>query len=112
MEYLFDIWENIRELIDRNDRVLLLIDYDGTITPIVERPEFAILSEETIELLRSISGLSGYTLCIVSGRPLGDIKKLVGIENIYYVGNHGLEAEGPEVNYMNPDAIKTKPIID
>jgi len=112
MEYLFDAWKNIKELIDRNDRILLLLDYDGTITPLVERPELAILFEETRELLKNISGLSKYTLCIVSGRPLEDVKKLVGIENVYYVGNHGFEAEGPDVNYINPDVIKIKPIID
>lgn len=112
MEYLFDVWGKVRGQIDNNAKVLLLLDYDGTITPIVERPELAILSEETRNLLLSISRLSKYALCIVSGRPLEDVRKLVGIEGIYYVGNHGLESVGSDVNYINPDAFKTKPIIN
>lgn len=112
MRYLFDAINDVKKLLDNVDHIPLLLDYDGTIAPIVERPELAILSEETRELLRGISGLSKYTLCIVSGRPLDDVKKLVGIEGIYYIGNHGLEAEGSDINYVNPDAIKTKPIID
>lgn len=112
MEYLFHVLEEIIESIDKSDRIFLFLDYDGTLTPIVQRPELAILPRETRELLRNISLLPKYTMCIVSGRPLDYIKNLIGIENIYYVGNHGLEAEGLDMTYIHPIAIKRRPIIN
>ncbi len=112
MKYLFDDINRIKKRLHKVDCVVLFMDYDGTLTPIVERPDLAILSEETKDLLHNISRLSKYTLCIVSGRQLDNLKKLIGIRDIYYVGNHGLEVEGPDVNYVNSSAIKIRPIID
>ena len=66
-------------------------DYDGTLTPIVSHPEKAILSEETKALLLALKKNPKSLLAIVSGRSLKDIRNLVGLKKIYYVGNHGLE---------------------
>lgn len=111
MEYLFDVWEKVKTKVDESSRVVLFLDYDGTITPITERPELAVLPTETRELLREISSLKKYVVCVVSGRSLEDVKRLVGIGGIYYVGNHGLEAEGPRISMVNLKALKTDSII-
>ncbi len=55
LEHLLSAWSNItRQLKDASD-ILLLTDYDGTLTPIVERPELANLSEETRRLLEALA---------------------------------------------------------
>jgi len=112
MEYLFDVWEGFRKLIDGRSSVLLLLDYDGTITPIVERPGLAVLPSKTRNLLVDLSKSSRITLGIVSGRPLSELKKRVGVDGIYYVGNHGLECKGPGMEYLNLTAVKTKLVLD
>jgi trehalose 6-phosphate phosphatase len=112
MDYLFDAWGGLIEKIRKNEGLLLLLDYDGTIVPIVERPELAILSQETLDILVDISRSPKILLGIVSGRKLSEVKRLVGIEGIYYVGNHGLEAKGPGLSYINPIAKNSKLVID
>lgn len=112
MDYLFDVWSDVIELIKKANCVFLFLDYDGTLTPIVKRPQLAILSDETRTILQKISKLPKYSLCIVSGRSLKDIKRMVGIKGICYVGNHGLEADCIDFKYTNPDAVKCIDIIN
>jgi trehalose 6-phosphate phosphatase len=88
--------ERIIECTDRiRKKTLILLDYDGTLTPIVQNPGEAILSEQTRALLSRISIKDGMMLGVISGRSLEDIKTLVGLSGIYYGGNHGLELEYP-----------------
>lgn len=90
MKYFFSEWEKIsKKLIKR--KKFFFFDYDGTLTPIVKKPELAKLDSEIKKLLRKISGKC--PTAIISGRPLNEIKKLVGLKNIIYSGNHGLEIE-------------------
>jgi len=107
MEYLFDRWEEVEGALAPG--ALLLLDYDGTLTPIVERPELAILSPDMKELLKRVS--RHYTLGIISGRSLADVKGLVGLEGIYYAGNHGFEISGPGVKLIKPEAERVRPIL-
>lgn len=99
----------VRVLGKRLERTLLLLDYDGTLTPIMERPELAALSPAMREVLKSLS--TRHEVAIVSGRSLPDIRKLVGIKGVYYVGNHGLEISGPRVKLVQPQALRMRPII-
>ena len=82
--------------------VLLLADYDGTLTPIVGRPDEAVLSPEVKAKLRSLIEKSTFSVGIISGRSLSEVKALVGIAGIYYAGNHGLEIEGPSLKFIHP----------
>jgi trehalose-phosphatase len=74
-------------------RLALFLDYDGTLSPIVSRPEQAALAPEVRALVERLS--RRVTLAIVSGRALADVRRLVGLETIAYAGNHGLEIQGP-----------------
>jgi alpha,alpha-trehalase len=77
----------------KHKRPAVFLDYDGTLTPIVERPELAVLSEE---MRQTVVDLARYcTVAIVSGRDRRDVEKLAGIENIYYAGSHGFDIAGP-----------------
>ena len=110
MQHLFSNWDKIVSRIKSASRVLLLFDYDGTLTPIVGRPELAILSEESRQLLKNLSHKRHFIVGVVSGRGLNDIQSKVGVNGIIYVGNHGFEIEGPELNYVHPidnDEIKS-----
>jgi len=93
VQHLFQSWALFSSDIKAAAHVLLLSDYDGTLTPIVSRPEEAILSPEVSEKLRALAQKSTFSVGIISGRPLSEVKSLVGMEGIYYAGNHGLEME-------------------
>src|SRR5439155_12634761 len=71
-------------------RAAVLLDVDGTLAPIVPRPELAEVPEETRAELRRLASKYALLACI-SGRTGADAWRLVGVDGIVYVGVHGLE---------------------
>lgn len=102
MQYVFNVWNEIYRRIKQAKTRLLLCDYDGTLTAIVDRPEMAKLADETKQLLVALAHKSGLVIGIISGRALVDIKGIAGVEGIVYAGNHGFEIEGPGVQFVHP----------
>ena len=74
-------------------RLVLFLDYDGTLTPIVDRPEDAVLSDPMRRALERLS--ARYTVGIVSGRSRADIETRVGLPGLYYAGSHGFDISCP-----------------
>ena len=111
MEHFLSAWSEVAEQLRGARHILLLLDYDGTLTPIAERPELANLSAGTRQLLEALAQKQRLALAIISGRALADLKQKVGITNIFYAGNHGLEIEGPQVSFVSPAAEEAKPLI-
>jgi alpha,alpha-trehalase len=71
----------------------LFLDYDGTLTPIVERPELAVLAPEMRQTLSALA--ERFPVVIVSGRGREDVARLVGVESLIYAGSHGFDIAGP-----------------
>ena len=71
--------------------LLLLLDYDGTLTPIAPSPKQATLPLATKSILRKLSRNPRLSVALISGRALGDLRQLVGLRGLTYIGNHGLE---------------------
>jgi trehalose-phosphatase len=101
MKYFFAYQNSIRRQI-ASKHIVLLLDYDGTLTPIVETPDRARIPRQNKRLLKELSTNPRCTLAIISGRGLKDIKKKVGLRNIIYSGNHGLQIEGPNIRFEAP----------
>ncbi len=74
------------------EHAAVLLDVDGTLAPIVERPEDSAVPDETRSEVERLAERYGLVAC-VSGRPSADVRRLVGVEGIEYVGVHGLEAD-------------------
>ncbi len=74
-------------------RLFVALDYDGTLTPIVERPELAVLSDKMRQVVSSLAEVC--TVAVISGRDLTDVRALVGLDNLYYAGSHGFDIAGP-----------------
>ncbi|MFH1347913.1 MAG: trehalose-phosphatase [Candidatus Margulisiibacteriota bacterium] len=91
--------------------LFIFLDYDGTLTPIVNKPHQAKLSSARRSFLKKFSQLPHVKLIIISGRMLSDLKKRVGIPNIYYAGNHGFEISGPGTKLVHPKARSAKPVL-
>jgi trehalose 6-phosphate phosphatase len=94
----------LRTARDRAGLMLVGLDFDGTLAPIVRRPDDAALPAATEPLLRALAARSDTHVALVSGRSLHDLRRRVGIDGVYYAGNHGLEIEGPGVARVHPDA--------
>jgi trehalose 6-phosphate phosphatase len=82
----------LRLLAAEPERAAVLLDVDGTLAPIVDRPEDARVPEETRRELARLAGRYALVAC-VSGRPGGEVERLVGVAGVASVGEHGLELE-------------------
>jgi trehalose 6-phosphate phosphatase len=70
----------------------IFFDVDGVLAPIVERPEDAHVPDETRDEVRRLAGKYALVAC-VSGRTGSDARRIVGLDELTYVGEHGLELE-------------------
>lgn len=74
------------------ERAALFLDVDGVLAPIVERPEDAEVPEPTRSELRRLFRRYALTAC-VTGRAAGVAREIVGVPELTYVGEHGLELD-------------------
>jgi trehalose 6-phosphate phosphatase len=89
--YYNQLNEIFQQLIKKHPAVFL--DYDGTLTPIVPRPEDAVLAPDMRQTLKELA--ANCVVAVISGRDLKDVQTLVGLDNIYYAGSHGFDIAGP-----------------
>jgi trehalose-phosphatase len=95
----------------RAGRLFLALDFDGTLAPIVPSPAAAALPAAARAALLRLAQRPDTDLAIVSGRALEDLRPRVGIPDLYYAGNHGLEIEGPGVQEVHQEATSARPDI-
>jgi trehalose 6-phosphate phosphatase len=79
----------IARLGERPEAAGVLLDVDGTLAPIVDRPGDARVPEKTRTTLRDLAGRYALVAC-VSGRTEEDARQVVGVDKIVYVGEHGM----------------------
>ncbi|HEU0053988.1 MAG TPA: trehalose-phosphatase, partial [Longimicrobium sp.] len=93
----------------KTGRLILLLDFDGTLAPIVDRPELAAMPERTRAALERLMVMDGVEVAIVSGRGMADARERAGIPGIAYAGNHGMEIHGPGIDRVHPQAAAARP---
>lgn len=74
-------------------RPAVFLDYDGTLTPIVDRPEDALISESMREGVRGLAGRC--PVCVVSGRDRRVVQELMGVDDLIVAGSHGFDIWSP-----------------
>jgi trehalose 6-phosphate phosphatase len=84
--------ELLERLRDEPGRAAVILDADGVLAPIVDRPEDSRVPEETRVELRRLAAKYALVAC-VSGRTGADAKRIVGLDELVYVGEHGLELD-------------------
>jgi trehalose 6-phosphate phosphatase len=97
---------NLQEVFPQGGRIVLFLDFDGTLSPIVPRPEDAALLPGIRDLLKRCA--AKYTVAVVSGRDTDDVAERVGINGIVYAGSHGFSIKGPgnlHMEHEQADAI-------
>jgi trehalose 6-phosphate phosphatase len=74
-------------------RPVVFLDYDGTLAPIVENPEDAVMGEGMREALGALA--ARLPCAVVSGRDLDDVRGFVAHDGLYFAGSHGFDLAGP-----------------
>ncbi|MDD2689689.1 MAG: trehalose-phosphatase [Candidatus Omnitrophica bacterium] len=111
MKNLFKYWDDLKDKLN-NKYIMLFLDYDGTLAPIVSTPEKALISKEVKYLISELSKIPNCKLAIISGRALKDIKNIVGLKGIIYSGNHGLEIERPKIKFESQVSARYKATLE
>ncbi len=83
-----------QELAARAPRAGIFLDVDGTLAPIVARPELARILPEIGPTLARLAGRLE-VVAVISGRPSQQVRELVDVDGVVIVGTHGLEDEPP-----------------
>eukprot|EP00456_Euglypha_rotunda_P027115 TRINITY_DN2171_c0_g1_i4.p1 TRINITY_DN2171_c0_g1~~TRINITY_DN2171_c0_g1_i4.p1 ORF type:complete len:313 (-),score=37.60 TRINITY_DN2171_c0_g1_i4:11-949(-) len=91
------MWPNVRRVLftkrNKRYRLAVFLDYDGTLTPIVDCPTKAILSTSMRKDIRTLA--QKYSTAIVTGRKFSNIHNLLRLDHLYYAGSHGFDIRGP-----------------
>ncbi len=74
-------------------RPAVFLDYDGTLTPIVDRPEDAVISADMREVVRALARRC--PVCVISGRDRVVVQQLMGIDDLITAGSHGFDIWSP-----------------
>jgi trehalose-phosphatase len=109
---LLDPAEAVRRIVEQRastGRLLLGLDFDGTLSPIVPVPEDAGILPEAERALRKLASRRDTILAIVTGRGLDDVRARVREERAFYAGNHGFEIEGPGLRHRIDAAERLRP---
>lgn len=92
LELSGDVWEAFERPLSGR-KLAVFLDYDGTLTPIVARPEDARLSAAARRVLERLA--TTWPTVILSGRGRDDVRALVGLESVTIAGSHGFDISGP-----------------
>jgi len=93
--------EQLRQRLAGRDPAVFL-DYDGTLTPIVERPEDAVISDSMREAVRGLAARC--PVCVVSGRDRQVVQRLMGIDDLIVAGSHGFDIWSPDAGTLEHEA--------
>ena len=96
--------DELKNLVLGRDPILLLLDFDGTLSEIAPRPEQATLCPGNELLLCQLAEHPKFVVGVISGRSLHDVEARVSVPGLVYAGNHGLEIHGRGLDYRHPDA--------
>lgn len=96
----------------RGERLALVFDYDGTLTPLVAHPSLAHLDPALRDALARLAAIPRVTVGVVSGRGLDDLIGMVGLEGLSYGGSTGLELELAGERHIPAAALESRALLD
>jgi trehalose 6-phosphate phosphatase len=90
---MWSIFEIIHQKMVAHHPVLLMFDYDGTLSPIAQKPEGAVLSTDLRQALETLAHHPFVQVAIVSGRRIDSVQAVSGLfgQAIHFIGLHGME---------------------
>jgi trehalose 6-phosphate phosphatase len=103
-----------RRLWRESGLLVLLLDFDGTLAPIVPHASEAAMDLQVRDAVQALMSRDDVRIALVSGRGLADVRERAGLgrERVWYAGNHGMEIEGPDVTRLHEDARAARPELE
>ena len=93
--------------------LLVALDFDGTVAPIVARPEDAVAHPVSARAVRRLAALPDTAVAYVSGRSLDSLRQAARPpENVLLVGSHGAEVDVPGLPTLRPLTADEETIVD
>ncbi|XP_062552461.1 uncharacterized protein LOC134217668 [Armigeres subalbatus] len=103
---LEDFDQYLGSYLDDEREFALALDFDGTLAELTSHPNLSAMSPEMKQTLENIANSGRVFVTIISGRDVDGVKEKVGIKNIVYSGNHGLEVLYPDGTRHNQGISK------
>ncbi|GJN41070.1 hypothetical protein PR202_gn00395 [Eleusine coracana subsp. coracana] len=88
----------------KGKQIAVFLDYDGTLSPIVEDPDRAVMTDEMRDAVRGVA--ARFPTAIVSGRCRDKVFGFVRLAELYYAGSHGMDIRGPTAHANNHHGSK------
>ncbi|XP_065632022.1 trehalose-phosphate phosphatase A isoform X2 [Quercus suber] len=92
----------------KGKRIALFLDYDGTLSPIVDNPDCAFMSDAMRAAVKKVAKY--FPTAIISGRSRDKVYDFVGLTELYYAGSHGMDIKGPvrqSISGDHPNCIRS-----
>ncbi|KAL8199609.1 hypothetical protein R6Q57_013177 [Mikania cordata] len=107
LNYEFDlVFDEITDA-SNGKQIVMFLDYDGTLSPIVDDPDRAFMSDAMRATVRKLAKC--FPTAIVSGRCRDKVYKFVKLAELYYAGSHGMDIRGPVKHKKSPPSVLCQP---
>ncbi|HJU88056.1 MAG TPA: trehalose-phosphatase [Gemmatimonadaceae bacterium] len=107
----FPVTPELTERLDGSPLIIML-DVDGTLAPITSRPDEATVPPETRRIVAALAARDSVHVVLVSGRAASVARKMVGVANVWTIGNHGYEISGPDgEELVDPQVAGYRPLM-
>ncbi|XP_059643875.1 probable trehalose-phosphate phosphatase F [Cornus florida] len=85
----------------KKKKIVMFLDYDGTLSPIVDDPDRAFMSDDMRSAVKDVAKY--FPTAIISGRSRDKVYELVGLTELYYAGSHGMDIMWPVSDTVSTD---------
>jgi trehalose 6-phosphate phosphatase len=83
-------------------RSVVFLDYDGVLTPIVNRPKDGVICDSMRDTVQALA--QRCTVCVVSGRDRAVVEELMGVDDLVVAGSRGCDIWSPNGGEIQHDA--------
>ncbi|KAG7550143.1 Trehalose-phosphatase [Arabidopsis thaliana x Arabidopsis arenosa] len=98
-----EVFEQIMEA-SRGKQIVMFLDYDGTLSPIVDDPDKAFMSSKMRRTVKKLAKC--FPTAIVTGRCIDKVYNFVKLAELYYAGSHGMDIKGPSKGFSRHKRVK------
>ena len=92
--HLFAAWDHVSRRIHLRKRVVLFLDFDGTLVRVAPTPQQVVVEAGTRAALKNLARRPNVTLAVISGRRRAELQRYIGLAGVQYLGLYGWEANG------------------
>jgi trehalose 6-phosphate synthase/phosphatase len=82
--------DNTRKTVNKSDKTLFFLDYDGTLVEFSDTPDKATPDAELLQLLEKLTSNDKFQVVIISGRDRNTLQEWLGHLNLDFIGEHGV----------------------